>query len=1105
MQSLAALTSLALLDVALALEDVLEMSTLVASTAEEADSTSFLLNPAAVNELNDILVVAAANYNSTASPSVLAWSIILYSLREFALASKESRELRQSQKAIDRFAADVSDSEIAEGSISQSLQRRSSAGSDTSQQATFLEEILDRIMTTAIEEDPITFMARSAVDSSNVFAAISSLASEFCTTFGSDHDGRVGLRIRRELLGLVQACLEWIDYQQQIILSILTILTGGKSGWESLTSSPSVSGVDLSAAFLGNELLKNKIFENACHRFPYETLPFLQLCQALGSYNPDDEDGAPAIWARIRYLDTFTCMLPQGFNAYQIVQEDEDFSLVHLLSDLNMFDPTGGGMRTTRQNEFSFSRALGGTSVPEIQEILTGSMGRVVSERKPLVVQWHHKYVFLTYLGQRLRHESLNLRDSTTLEMPENRRDVVAEIIKLITVLLSSAVQSTIVGKATTENGFARTILEESSDGLGHHQDIISVILDLFEAELHRPVKALEEEGGMDILVRCIHFVHALLPVMPDRVWSFLGRSGLIGIQGDSRVSILVASVEMVTGRFDLLLGCIHVFDALVEDAASHAVVRRIPTKAFARFASTDASGSGISGHVMEKVLVRFERILIDVFESTRHWRFESRKEQLEINCQLSITFRKVIHYVYGLDDYGGTASKLASSLQPAANYLLEVFLTESSDQSSSIPILSLLAEGVATPNISLSNSDLLLWLSQTEAVIDFTGTLIHIRSILGTKPSRLEQQIFKATPILVKLYAVHINYRFPVVNLLGILLRSLANGTQQPPSLLGHLGHESASCFLEMLSTFDQPLDDADLAATIWTFFTAVVSQKQQWLAVFLLTGDTPRDSLKDAKKDGGLKLARGGETILGVALDEVKNLDRYGANKVERPEAKKSDRQDANKALCMLEFVAATADNWPWVLHVIEQHPLFVATITDYIARLDDNASSYYRKLEIASMITKILAMLTYHFQQADDASFAKKIIPKLEYLVKSGVSAPRYNASLHASLRKNFQAKFPGVDVRAFKRAVSGVRTTPKGISFYYSLELAEKMLDFDASWGSRTSQGFKHEFARANMNLSLVESQVVSSFTDACPPRTLTDQNKGSIHQLESPAL
>jgi len=298
-------------------------------------------------------------------------------------------------------------------------------------------------------------------------------------------------------------------------------------------------------------------------------------------------------------------------------------------------------------------------------------------------------------------------------------------------------------------------------------------------------------------------------------------------------------------------------------------------------------------------------------------------------------------------------------------------------------------------------------------------------------------------------------------------LIRCAATNDHQPPSLLGHLGQETASHFLEVLSSIDQPLSHELLPVEIWRLLSAVVSKRQQWLAMFVLTGNTPRDSLKDPKATTDTAPRRS-RSILKIALDGLSNIEKL----------------QPQRTIAMLEFVSFAADFWPWVLGAIEQHPQFLTALLDYIRAVESSLGSRkervadYTATKISSLILDVFAVHVHHTRERGDLSFARKLSSNVAYFIRNAVFTPSYNASLHGNLRRNFESKFPVCSLVNFKRS-SLVRPS-LGSSFYYDLDMAGKMLSFDSAWAGRQNHGFHEELIRANLNLSLVESQVVSAF-------------------------
>jgi len=994
---------------------------------------------------------------------ILAWGLILQTLREYALGIKEKRETRQSERASERFlATEPSDHEGAERS---SYRRRSSTSSDTSQQSSFLEDLLDRVMLTALDEDPISYLANCAVNVNGVFNILTALAVDYCTPFGSQHDGQFGLSMRRVLLDLIRAVLSRVEYHPALLIASLAVLTGSEQYWDILERPAELGAFEPTSLFLEDDMLMQKLFRTALSRFPYETLPFLKLCRALAVCNAKNDEGMPAIWSLIDDIDELTITLPAGFVAYKTIREDEEANYVELTTSLSFVGTDSAKSRPSKRSRAMMISEMSSDAL----ELPSGTVGRVLSETRPPVVMWHYEYSGLGYMGKVLQ---LSLSVGNTSDGYSNTTqstEIVAEIIDLLNTMLCTTFKSI----SASQGPFAvpeaaRAILEKASDRLDRNQDIVSVIFEIFENELQRRRNIAEEDGAVDTLVRCIQFAHALMPVMPDRVWPFLGRSSLLGISGgESKISAIVASTEMVSGRYDFLLGCIRVFDALVEDAVSHAVARKTPSKALARFSVVSTLGAGISQTAMKKVLLNFQRIMVDVFESMRNWRFAAPEDRVKINNWICKVFDKILRYSFAVDDETNISNKLVESLAPAAEDIVGIFLSTSNNNLLIDPLLELLHDARATQDTSLPTPSFQLWTSQIRAATALAATLIEVNRLLQYPPSNLEEELFKASPTLAKVYAAHESFKLPVAQLFQALIRCAATNDHQPPSLLGHLGQETASHFLEVLSSIDQPLSHELLPVEIWRLLSAVVSKRQQWLAMFVLTGNTPRDSLKDPKATTDTAPRRS-RSILKIALDGLSNIEKL----------------QPQRTIAMLEFVSFAADFWPWVLGAIEQHPQFLTALLDYIRAVESSLGSRkervadYTATKISSLILDVFAVHVHHTRERGDLSFARKLSSNVAYFIRNAVFTPSYNASLHGNLRRNFESKFPVCSLVNFKRS-SLVRPS-LGSSFYYDLDMAGKMLSFDSAWAGRQNHGFHEELIRANLNLSLVESQVVSAF-------------------------
>ena len=1074
MQSLAALVSLAILDIPSALE-LLNQSFAAGVSAASEGISPYILNSAAVNELNEIFADAALL--KTSSPSVLAWSIILHKLRELALTARESKEVKQSLRATDKYnTADSSDTDGAERSSARVFtpsRRRSSTGSDSSQQSTLLEEIYDSVsFTTNDGGDQVSLLATSAVDKCRVFEVIAAIVVEYCTPFGFEHGGKPSQKMRSILLALVRGCVSFVAYQPTLLVATLALLTGSERYWETVDRFTERNGCEPGAHFMKDIALKVMIWSPALVRFPYETSPFLQLCRALTLSRSGKDPELDLTWNQLEELDSFTCRLPAHFDSYEPVRTQEDEDFVKLTASLSIeVAPNSGRPLVQHNGNDNMLRALTNVAkIPNTFVLPSDTQGRILSSGKPFVVMWHQSYSALAYMGRLLQCASmvdLSASESSSTFSVE----IVGEMIGLITAMLSSAASNGPSERSSTSSAeSAESILRGASDGLDRNQDVISVIFEVFDKELYKRRKTLENMESLHLLIQCIQFVYALLQFNPDRVWPFLGRSGLLGIGKDEgQLSAVVATQEMLLGRYEFLLGCIRLFEALIEDAVTHVVSRNAPPKAVTRFGDTTSLGAGVSRIAMEKVLESLTRTMIEVFESTMNWKFVEQWERMEINSRLCSIFHRLLGYCFDTNDNPDISQKLTGPLAPAAEYIISVFLSKSNADVTVLPLLHILGEGITTPHTTLPSRGMQYWTSQVKEALKLTSTLILLNRFLRQPPSHLEDQMFQSASILAKIYVAHESYKLPAVELFESLVCSGAASGQQPPSLLGHLGQDTASHFLELLSRLDQPINNDALSSAIWKLLSAVVSKRQQWFAIFVLTGSTPRESFKD-KTNSTNSQSRRSEPMLNTALDSLCNIEKM----------------EPRKALSMLEFVALAADFWPWVLTTIAQHPHFMKSLSEFGAHIGSitsttrrrayKTSSEYNSPQVLSFVADVLTLYSNYKQQMNDQRFHKAIVPHLTYLIKNAISPPSYSASLHANLARNFKSKFFGCNLDDFKR--TSLNRTQLGASFFYDLELANKMLAYDPAWAGKKGEGFAEEVRRANLDLSVVEAQVVS---------------------------
>lgn len=992
-----------------------------------SDSSPFFMSPDMIGEINEIFLNAATQHLGAASPAVFAWSLILFHMREIAVATKEDRELRQYENAIDVFQSNAA-----------------SANFPSQDQSPF-EELLERAHNPAFEDDFVLILAKEAVDGCHVLDTIVTLATHPGLLSDLEDGGLTSSWVRLALLDLIRSSLVNLDYMPELILAVLAILSGPEKPWVLGANKAPNHVSDPKALFLADTILMDKFFRIAQSRFPYEAIPFLKLCRALTETSLVDEEGFPLIANELKHMDTFTQVVSSDFQGYETIREDENANFVSLNQPLQMVkpDPNASTSRYgTRGN------ALVSTTSSVVP---AATSGQVISESKPSVIMWHHRYSCLEYLGRLLDHLASNNIDDND--------EVVTETIGLLTDLLVSAQH---FAKGNGTESCAKRILELASDGLDRDGDILSVIFDIFERNLQQASYAASSNRPLDSTVACLKFIHVVIDFLPGRVWPLLSRSSLLGTDGNGgMLATIVSAVEVTTGDYSFLLGCIQIYDAIIDDAIKHTAMRRTCKTPSAKSEHATDFNAGVPPYIMTKILLTFTRTMVEVYTSNANWRYNNVDHKLTISATIATSLEKILYYTHGIDDVSKIESKITGIFSTSASYILDTLRPATDDELTFNPVLRIILDGLQTGTSHTYFHKNFLFTKQVQSALKLSTKLIEVGKLLESSLAVLEKRLFRAAPVLVRLYVLHDDYRLHVINLLNLLVtRAASDQDHEPPSLLGHLGAESSCLFLDTLSVFDKPLKKITLYVAIWQFLSALVSKRQQWLAVFLLTGSSPRKSLKHG--DNSSPTMRG-KPFLETSLDLLSRIDKI------KPRA----------AAAALEFVARAQENWSWATPELRKHTNFFPNIFSYVANLQMNRCSLLDQCyntRIAALVADLCAVYLHTAKEARDWSFFKTLIPSVSWYSKNAVEVSGYNASLHANLNKNFEMKYPGLSLLDFKRTTLEPRQLGHG--YFYDTTLGSKLLGYDFAWNGSRNQGFGEEFERANLNLSLVEAQVVS---------------------------
>jgi nuclear pore complex protein Nup188 len=1042
-QLLTSLLSLAILKVNIVLEDL--------DTGEYTswDSSCYLLDGASLIYITNIFGRAKGLGPSPATPPAFAWAIITWKLTVEALEAEQQHD-QQTQEGIQYPKLP-----LGKGSIMKAgLELKDMDGREPFNKTTY--------------ED----LAESCSDY-GVLEVITQLINLGMSSFGTFVDQISRDRIRFLLLHLVRSALSSgiVAYTPELIICTHAIMTGDRTfrNWAKVSAGAAPRHLDPVTAFCLDDdaVLRPLLLDEARLRYPYELTPLLKFSSALTRGEKPSDDGLPDTASILSNMRTLMQRLPQGFSAFSPIREEENANWVSLFEDLPQFS-------TRRSTSFAGTRRLlASNSQVEIADLMVipaHTEGNIVDESaSPFVALWHYEHSALDYLVKLL---ATYIAGSGTVEFSSQQPvslESATEIIGFFADLLHSSLRR----EGGVVSAELMNALNISAD---RTQDTVDIVLAIFDQGLLFQCQEPGNADSIELLVNCMHFLQALILIAPNRVWPWLTRSQLLEGEGNggSLANILIGT-EMVIGRYDFLIGCVQLFHLLIDDAVGRSVTRRAPSKAVTRFNATTQVESGTSEKLMSNILLAFGKSLASIYEGSLNWKYLRLEDRLEINIGICGAFNTILNYAYGVDDSPSLSTKLTGLVAPIAEYITDLYLSNSEDDLPTNPILTSLLSGASTDKSSFLTASAALWKQQTHTALLLSNTLVRVAILRNLPWTHLEQQLFKATPLLARLYATSDIYTSPVVLLLESLVRGAIrvsdtpdspgkSGQIEPPSLLGHLGPRTAKNFLSILSRLDEPLGIVDIQTKVWDLLSAVVTCKQQWFSLYLLTGATPRDSVRSKTPDKSNPSRN--KALLSRALDTLAKLDL------------ENSANDWALYSAMLEFITSAQNNWSWAMGDLKQHKDFTKKLLAFLqwmptqARAGDTTRSYLNRF--TALTCEVLAMHLHHSRQIGDVTPLREIVLNLTYLKENALRLPSYNASLHSNLRRNFEKQYRGISLDKLKRTT--LQPVTFGRTFFYDIDLANKVLQYSDNWFGPDGKGFSADVVRANLNLGLVESEI-----------------------------
>ncbi|GKT95482.1 hypothetical protein Ct61P_13332 [Colletotrichum tofieldiae] len=1007
--------------------------------AEEApeyrgDEDPYITAPAVLEQVHNAILAAANADCESQSPIIFAWTVVVHRMFYSHHDRIEKRDALQNQRSQETFEAGVL--------IRPTTSRRLSAGSIVSLDGKSFDIFLNNA---GLDKDlqVVEQLAVAVTTNGRAYEVL----SEMALAIGGASDGAfsplLSSRIRLAYVDFLKATYPLVGYQSDSVTSLLSVLGAGQQYWD--LSRPALHpSNDILAEVLQDATAMEYYFHQALNRYPFELLPFLNICRTLANCVVAD-DRMDTVVNLLRKTPSLTFILPDDYQQYELAQEEDNTNTFYLLEDIPLFTPATAWNRRTRLD--------GAFRIP------AETVGRFVTDTGRVVLM-EYEHSALALLGKRLEVQLApeTYRSELDAFQPEETAETIALFATLLRAEVLKSEKQGLSGETSLKSGL--DLLEEIGKHISGNKDLVAVVCETMDAYM-QDEKATEGQG-IAVLNSCVQFLHAILPLCPTRVWSYLARCELLNSEAQAgKLAKITGNLDLVGDRYDLLLSAVRLFTSLIDSVKSSAVQRKSGNKLVGRQKVSNNVWLGVADKVLGKVSLAIAQAAVDVFETSSTWRFGSELHKTLLIRHVVPVMDHIVSHTYGMGDQESSET-LTACLEPAASYIIDAFLSPSTGSLRFQPLLTTLVNGLQMPDSTFYQGRLASAQDQLISALRFTTTLLRVANYLERSSEIFEDHLFKTSSILARLSAICEQFRRPALLLLEALVLSAAKAHDDPPSLLGYLGPLLSRSFIQVLSRLDKPFLVAKDVQTTWKFFSTIVQNRQQWLSNCLLTGKTPRDALKGAKKDASSTP----NSVLATAFTKLKNIKEL----------------DIAEALRILDFVASSQNHWPWTIFTMQKDSSFLDSLRLYVKDLSSftvssktDAVKAAIDAKMAAYIAEIFAMQLYHLRQMGGAdTFAKSLVADLDYYLRDGVEVSSYNNSLHSNFAKNFTSKYPGVSLEAFKR--TALRPGELGRSYFYDLESATEMLSFDPGWHGRRNNGFRNEMGIANANLSLVDAQI-----------------------------
>ncbi|KAJ2893761.1 hypothetical protein MKZ38_008282 [Zalerion maritima] len=1023
---------------------------LLGESTSEDDEDPYVTDSQLLEKIHQVIMDASEAGSITASPAIFAWTILTHLMFSSHQSRVEKRDSTQQMRAVTNFEQNM------DLEMQPRPGRRNSDASMVSMEAAAYDNFLSSVGM-HLDFQIMEQTAASVIGKGEIFYMVSEMSSGLGDSLAAMFPPGIGSRMRIVLIKFIGCTHPFVQYQEEPVSALLATLSGNRSYWDLLRANELDADADVLAQSLQDPSFLDPYFFQSLNRYPLEFMPFIEFSRALSGCLtlPEESKEAGLIPKLLSATPTLTFVLPSEFQQYELTSDGDNSNAFVLLDDLNLFP----------ENTIAWGRGSAGTT-PFV--IPASTRGRFITDSGH-IVQLDYTHSALSLLGKRLEASLYGRQYQPVLGDLET--DQIAASISLMATLLQTGIQnaSRRGNNAPWEDG--TDLLEEFGAALTRNKDITTIICEVLDHYLQEEL-ADPDSNVMAILTACVQFLHAILPIVPGRVWSYMTRCALLNTESSAgRLSRITANLDMVFDRFDFLVSSMLLMFDMVESAMTSSVQRKAGVQLKGRVENLWA---GTSDKLLARVCFSVAQTTVDIFENSSTWRFSSELHRTVLMRNVVPILNRIVKYAFILGD-SKPPGVLTACLFPAASYIVDSFLTPSAGSLRFQPLLTTfivsfqLQEATLYPRRKEAYTDRLI------SCLEFATTLVRVANVMEKPQTIVEAQLFKSASLLARVCAVNSTFRRHSLELLEALVLSAASGSGEPPSLLGYLSAQATRSFLALLSTLDKPFNQTIEVNRIWRFFSAIVRNRQQWMANCLLTGKMPRDSIR---KSGDVNKGRKDES----KKEEKTETSPTSVLKIGADRLAKINEIPASESLVILEFLTSALNYYPWTIFTVHKQGELLDGLRQYMHFLPPSLSTAKANItraihqaRIGAHLAEFFAMLIYHLRQIGDADeLAEHVMQDLDYCLREGVAVSGYNTSLHVNLGRNFEKQYAGCKLEDFKRTLLEPREL--GSEFFYALDYADTMLKFDPGWVGKKNNGFKSELERANNNLSLVDAQV-----------------------------